>query len=74
MKIQNKPINKKMTIREALLSNENAAEILFNEGLMCVGCGMAQMETLEQGCLAHGMSKKKINEIIKRINGVKKEW
>lgn len=48
--------------------NPNAGEILFDSGMHCLGCGMSQMETLEQGCLAHGMSKKQIKELVERLN------
>lgn len=69
MKIQNKKISKEMPIIEAMMANEKVAEILFNSGFHCVGCGMAQNETLEQGCKAHGMSKRDIDTLVRAING-----
>jgi hybrid cluster-associated redox disulfide protein len=51
-----------------LMENEKAIGILFESGLHCIGCGMAMYETLEQGCLAHGMNKKQIDELIKKLN------
>ncbi len=48
--------------------NPNAAEILFDSGMHCIGCAMASDESIEQGCLAHGMSKKQIQELIKKLN------
>ena len=63
-----KKITKSMQINEVIQTNPKAAEILFDAGLMCVGCPMAMQETIEQGCLAHGMDKKKIDEIIKELN------
>jgi len=48
--------------------NPNAIDILFDAGMHCLGCGMAQMETLKQGCLAHGMSEKEIKKLIERLN------
>ena len=48
--------------------NPNAGEILFESGMHCIGCAMASGETLEQGCAAHGMSKKEIDELIKKLN------
>ena len=61
-------ITSKTKLSEILRGNPDAAEILFEAGMGCIGCPMAQMETLEQGCKAHGMSKKQIDEIIKKLN------
>ncbi|VVB79177.1 Uncharacterised protein [uncultured archaeon] len=73
MKIQNKKISKDMPIIEAIMANEKVAEVLFGLGFHCAGCGMAQYETLEQGCLAHGMSKGEVDKLIKEINGESKK-
>jgi hybrid cluster-associated redox disulfide protein len=62
-------ITPKTRISEIVNSNPEAVEILFEAGLGCIGCPMAQMESLEDGCKAHGMSKKEIDELIKRVNG-----
>jgi hybrid cluster-associated redox disulfide protein len=61
-------ITKNTTIEEALKLKPEAAELLFNIGMMCVGCPMAQQETIEQGCRAHGMEKGEIDELIKKLN------
>lgn len=50
-----------------------AVEVLFNAGLMCIGCGMAQHETLEQGLKFHGFSEKEINKLVERLNGGKRK-
>lgn len=69
-------IIKEQTIGEILsLAGDKVnkvAEILISSGMGCVGCPMAQMETLEQGCLAHGLTEEEINEILKKINEVLK--
>ena len=57
-----------MTFYEILEKYPESADILFESGLHCIGCGAAMYETLEQGCLAHGMDKKQIEELIKKIN------
>ena len=62
-------ISKSMTFYEILEKHPEAANVLFNSGLHCIGCGMAMYETLEQGCEAHGMNKKQIEELLKKING-----
>ena len=61
-------ITKKTKLNKILSKKPKAAEILFEAGLSCVGCPMAMNETLEQGCLAHGMTKKQVDELIKRLN------
>ena len=61
-------ITAKTRLNEILIKKPEAAELLFESGLSCVGCPMAMMETIEEGCLAHGMTKKEINELIKRLN------
>lgn len=61
-------ITKKTQMSKILEENENAAEILFETGMGCVGCSMAMQETLEDGCKAHGMSDKEINKIVERLN------
>jgi len=63
-----KEISKKTKLSEILEINNKAAEILFDEGMVCIGCPMAMQETLEQGCLAHGMTKKEIDKLIVRLN------
>ena len=56
-------INKSTKISKVVGANPKAVEILFKAGLTCIGCPMAQQETLEQGCKAHGMNKKEIKKI-----------
>jgi len=63
-----KVISKSMTFYEILEKHPDSANVLFNSGLHCIGCGMAMYETLEQGCMAHGMNKKDIEELIKNLN------
>ena len=63
-----KKINPNTKLSEILKINPDAAEILFEEGLSCIGCPMAMQETLEEGCLAHGMSKKDIVKLIGELN------
>ena len=61
-------ITPKTKLSEILKKNSDAAQLLFESGMMCIGCPMAMHETLEQGCKAHGMSKKEIDELVKRLN------
>ena len=61
-------ITKKTNINDLIKKNPDAIRILFEAGLGCVGCHMAEQETIEQGCLAHGMSKKNIDKLIEELN------
>ncbi len=62
-------ISRKTKFSEILEENKDAAEILFEAGLHCVGCPMTAQENLEDGCKAHGMSDKDIDELVERLNG-----
>lgn len=48
-------ISKEMTIGEILRTNPNAAPILMEAGMHCVGCPSAQGESLEEAAMVHGM-------------------
>ncbi len=61
-------ITGKTKIGALISKNPEAAETLFEAGMGCVGCSMAMNETIEQGCLAHGMTKKQIDKLIKELN------
>ena len=59
-------INKDMTIAEALKLNPAIAEILMSKGMHCLGCVIANGETIEQAAEVHGLD---IDELLKEING-----
>ncbi|MEI7961399.1 MAG: DUF1858 domain-containing protein, partial [archaeon] len=44
------------------------APVLAQAGLHCIGCHVSGYETLEQGCMAHGMAKKDVDEMVKLAN------
>lgn len=68
-KKQSKPvITKDMLIGEVTSKHPKTIAIMFKHGLHCVGCGMVAFETLEQGCKAHGMSDKDIDNLVKEMN------
>ena len=62
-----KKITQKTKFSE-IIGDEKAVETLLESGMHCFGCPMAQMETIEEGCLAHGMSKKEIDELVGKLN------
>jgi hydroxylamine reductase len=61
-------ITKKTKLSKVLEENPKAAQALMEAGMHCVGCPMAMQETLEMGCMAHGMEEKDIEELIEKLN------
>ena len=55
-------------IQEIVDKCPDAAEIMFNHGMHCVGCAVAASESLEDGCKSHGMSDEDVDKIVKEIN------
>lgn len=58
-------INKEMTIAEVLKIKPQAAAILMSRGMHCLGCVIAQGETLEQAAEVHGIP---VDELLEAIN------
>ena len=63
-----KKITKDMLIGDAVRVHPSVAAVMFEYGLHCIGCAVSTMETIEQGCVAHGLSEKQINEMVEKIN------
>ena len=63
-----KKITKHTKMSEILQTKPEAAGVLFDAGMGCCGCPMAQQESLEDGCKAHGMSEKEVDELVKILN------
>jgi hybrid cluster-associated redox disulfide protein len=61
-------IVKSMSLAEVLDKNPKAVDILQEKGMHCIGCMMAEMESLESGCLAHGMNEKEIDALVVELN------
>jgi len=60
-----KEIKKSMTFKEILKKYPDADKLLMGKGMHCIGCPMAQQETLEQGAIMHGLDPDKL---IKEMN------
>lgn len=58
-----KEITKETKFSEILRNDSKAAEILMQEGMSCLGCPMAMEETIGEGCMAHGFSKRANREV-----------
>ena len=66
-------INKKDTLGQIMQNYPEVAPVLAKAGLHCVGCHVSAYESLEDGCLAHGLKEKDILDIIKKSNDVIKK-
>ncbi len=58
-------ITKDMIISEILTAKPEAAPILIENGMGCLGCPSAQSETLEQAAEIHGLD---IDKLISELN------
>ena len=43
-------------------------EIFMEYGLHCVSCHVAEVETLEEGCMSHGMDEKTYEMLLEDVN------
>ncbi len=64
-------ITGKTPIAEIVDRYPELGEVLTEDyGFHCIGCFASGMETLEEGAMVHGMTKKEITELIKTLNGL----
>lgn len=54
-----------MTIGKLLEENPDKADILLEAGMHCLGCLVAQDETIEEACEVHGID---VDELVKELN------
>jgi hybrid cluster-associated redox disulfide protein len=60
-------ITKDMLISDIISRYPSLINILFAEGIHCIGCHGAAYETLEQGLASHGKTPGEINAIIAKL-------
>ena len=48
-------VNKKMLIGQLITLDPNIVPILMRAGMHCIGCPSAQMESLEEAAMVHGL-------------------
>ena len=58
-------ISKSTTIGELLNIYPDAAPILMEIGMHCLGCPSSQMESLEEAAMVHGMD---VDVLVQQIN------
>ncbi len=61
-------ITKDMPIAEIIEKKPEAAKVMFEYGLHCIGCRVAAWESLEEGCKVHSIDESKVDEMINKIN------
>ncbi len=66
-------LTKEMTFAEVLNACPECEEILLKYGLHCIGCHLSPMESVADGCKAHGIGNDDIDQIIKELNNKLKE-
>jgi hybrid cluster-associated redox disulfide protein len=64
--VQDQPkITGQMTIAEALKQKPAIAAVLMSKGMHCLGCVIAQGETIEQAAEVHGIA---LEELLEELN------
>lgn len=58
-----------MSFAELVKNHPELIEVLLDKGMHCIGCPMSQMETLEQGAVAHGLDADKLVEELNKKLG-----
>ncbi len=58
-------ITKDTTIGQALQISQEIIPVLFEIGMHCIGCPSAQMETLEEAAMVHGID---VDVLMAKIN------
>ena len=56
---------KEMLLGEILRTKPEAAEVLMQMGMHCLGCPSSQMESLADACMVHGLD---ADELLKKLN------
>lgn len=65
---QGNPVSLDMNLGMVVQKYPQAAEVLLDYGLHCVGCFANTFDTIEMGAKVHGMSQEEMEEMLERIN------
>lgn len=60
-------ITKDMTIREVVTLNPKTVPVFMRHGMGCIGCSIANYESVEEGATAHGID---VEDLVKDLNEV----
>lgn len=61
-------LTREHTIGDIIQQYPDAAPLLTDYGIHCVGCHVSPYETLEEGLRSHGMSEEQIDTILSEVN------
>lgn len=61
-------ITKDMLIGDVARKYPETIEVMFKHGMHCIGCGMTAYESIEQGCMGHGLSEEEIDKMVEEMN------
>jgi hybrid cluster-associated redox disulfide protein len=61
-------VTKEMFLGEVVSKHPRAAFVMLQYGLHCIGCHVSVYETIEQGCLGHGMPPDVMEEMLADVN------
>ncbi len=59
-----------MPIGQVIREHPKTVPVFLRNGLSCIGCPMASMETVEQGALSHGID---VDRLMKELNASEKK-
>ena len=65
---QEQLIRNDMTMGDILSRYPDAAFIMLNHGLHCIGCHVSPYESIEQGSMGHGMPEEEFHALMKELN------
>ncbi len=60
-------ITKENSIMEVVQKYPDTARVFMEFGMGCLGCAIAQFETIEQGAMAHGMDIGRLMEALNKV-------
>jgi len=65
---QEQYVTRDMMIGDVVQEYPKAAFVMIQYGLHCIGCHVSAYETIEQGCLGHGMPPHVLDEMLEDVN------
>ena len=63
--MNNSKITKDMFVGDILRIDRNLAPVLMEVGMHCLGCPSAQMESLSDACMVHGVN---VDDVVTKLN------